>query len=518
MSLIPTTKSKTKKLKSIGLFIVLFFLLAIFIYPGLLWDISFLGHEVFFYLKNLRAANTESLKEIPECKNWNVILISLDTLRADRLGHYGYKRATSPNIDRFAKECMVFKNAFSNAYHTLPSHMSIFTSLYPPTHKINLVKEAPLAPNLMTLAQILKNNGYHTAWAGPLDDISLDLERGFERGIDNFYPPLFTDQNRFRSEEFSDILENTKGKFFIFLHSYINHAPYFYPGKFNDHFSDVRYSGKLPRNHRTLVRIDFMEMRNDYRSDPEKFSKDLAHMPSELKAELIEILESADLEKFRHIFYKLNNNLPRKYRNQFIFYDAIAKNTSKEDILALSNKYDNGVYYADYLFGSFINELKQRGLWDKTIIVVTADHGEELFEHKGFDHANFYEHTIHVPLMIKIPRMTEKVEITKLEESIDIVPMILGFLRIEKPSYMQGKNILLNTQKNDYVYGFSFGDMYVRSKKWKYMVHLNGAEELYYLPADPGEKNNLINSRSIIVKKYKTELRDELAKWKIRQF
>lgn len=518
MSLIKSSKSRTGKLISLGIFIALLFILGNFLYPNLLWDISFLKHEIFFNLENSNLDNTKVLEEIPRWKDCNIVLISLDTLRADRLGCYGYGREVSPNIDKFAEEAIVFKNAFANAFNTLPSHMSLFTSLYPPTHKINTIKGPQLSLDFITLPQILKREGYHTIWSGPLNDFHLGLQIGNERGIDEFYTSLFSRSRGFKSNLFSDILQNANGKFYLFMHSYINHAPYFYPPEFNTQFSDDNYSGRLPKNRHALIEKYFIRMNEDYESNPEGFLEKAEDIPSGLKKELIESLQFSDVVAFRNVLGKLHGNLPRRYMSQFLFYSSIVENITEEDITELSNKYDNGVYYVDYLFSSVLEGLKQKKLLDNTIIIVTADHGEELFEHKGFDHENFYDHTIHIPLIMKIPGIERKLEVKKLVQSIDTVPMILEILQIEKPGYIQGKNILSSTVKNNFVFGFSFGTMYIRSKKWKYIVSLDGEEKLCYLLGDPNEKNNLIDSTSIVVNKHKTKLKDELTKWKIRQF
>ena len=97
-----------------------------------------------------------------KCKDCNVIFISIDTLRADHLGYYGYYRNTTPNIDRLAEESIVFKNAFSQAPYSTASHMTMITSLYPTVHQI-INDENSLNKDIKTLAEVLKENGYSTS-------------------------------------------------------------------------------------------------------------------------------------------------------------------------------------------------------------------------------------------------------------------------------------------------------------------------------------------------------------------
>ena len=115
-------------------------------------------------------------------KGPNVLLLTIDTLRADHLGYMGYARPTSPNIDRLAAESLEFRQAFCQAPSTLPSHASLFTSLYPSVHKAEISTTRPLADDFVTLAEILRKNGLRTAAfveGGQLETV-WNLDQGFE--------------------------------------------------------------------------------------------------------------------------------------------------------------------------------------------------------------------------------------------------------------------------------------------------------------------------------------------------
>ncbi|MBI2134859.1 sulfatase [Candidatus Woesearchaeota archaeon] len=487
-------------------------------------DITYITNDLLYTIKNFEV--TKKNIEIPTCQECNIILISLDTLRADRLGIYGYGLNTSPNIDKFAEENIVFKEAFANGYFTIPSHMSIFTSLYPITHKINnpASKETEqlnkLGKEHKTIAEILKENNYKTSWLGTLTSSYLDLNRGFERGFDYFYEKIFSKQNGFNKNIFSEVIRNNNNeKFFWFVHSSINHAPYTYPEQFNYKFSNSGYIGKLPKNFSIIDEIWFDKIKKEFRENPKTLFDKLGLLPEQEKV-FIDAINSNDLEKFRALIGDIGENrlfVATGLWANFVYYETVWNNMSEEDIIQLSGSYNNGVYYMDYLLEEFFTELKKQDLWDNTIIIITSDHGEELYEHKGFDHGNFYDHTVHIPLIIRVPGVKTKIEIEQLAQSIDILPTILDLLKIEIPQQMQGKSLINirnnDNKKNQYVYGYSLGDYYIRSEKWKYMLNNDGSEELYFLLNDSKEQNNLIEKNSIILKRIKNKLKHDLERW-----
>jgi len=454
----------------IGLFLGMYLF-----YPDILWDVRFSSSELSFCLDKSFSTSEDAVKYIPDCQNCNIILISLDTLRADHLGSYGYDRETSPNIDKLVDRSILFKNIFSNAYFTLPSHISIFTSLYPTTHRINDMESTPLSTNFETFAEIFKKNGYRTIWFGPLTSSHLNLSQGSGRGFDEFYPSYFSqttyfsDSNGFNRTLFSGVLKQDLNKrFFLFLYSYVNHAPYIYPEPFNSKFSNNSYSGRLPKDYPSLTKLCLNELKKSYKNNPDNFFSQIP-MTFEQKTRLVSYLNSENINQLLNLL----NEAGYGYLSTICYYHFLNDGPieiipSDEDISEVSNTYDNGVYYADYLFGGLLNELAQLDLLDNTIIVITADHGEELFEHKGFGHDNFYDHTIHVPLIIYVPGLKKKVGVSGLMQSIDILPTVLNLAGIKSSQNLQGKDVLQTSRVNDnsvkYAFGYSLGDMYVRSK------------------------------------------------------
>jgi arylsulfatase A-like enzyme len=156
----------------------------------------------------------------------NVILISMDTLRADHLGCYGYTRDTSPHLDALSKESVLFKQVVAQAPYTVSSHMSMLTSLYPSFHKVNLIRESSMNPKIETLAELLYNNGYRT-WA-IVGGGQMSSDYGLSEGFESYTE--FTSPHRDVWRKIQEIIgfieEEKNNNFFIFFHSYKPHAPY----------------------------------------------------------------------------------------------------------------------------------------------------------------------------------------------------------------------------------------------------------------------------------------------------
>lgn len=186
--------------------------------------------------------------------DWNVVLISIDTLRADHLGCYGYPRPTTPNIDKIASEGVRFKNTISQAPYTMSSHMSLMTSLYPSYHRVNRLKESYLDPKVTTLAEILYNRGYRTI--GIVGGGQLSANYGFATGFERFVE--YTDKNDVEEkvDEAIDFLEREKkSNFFLFFHSFRPHAPYTPPPPYDTMF-DSTYEGKITGNIKVINAIN----------------------------------------------------------------------------------------------------------------------------------------------------------------------------------------------------------------------------------------------------------------------
>ncbi len=171
---------------------------------------------------------------LPTCKNCNVILISVDTLSALHLPCYGYHRNTAPFLCGLAKSGVYFPHSYSQSFYTLPSHFSLFTSLYPTTHRVLSPLIDSLHPTYPTLAQTLKERGYKTLYFGSTRSMYLPLDKGIERGFDYIHPAKvgYYLENR-TTDDWQQALamirasnrDNTPA--FVFLHTMAVHDPYF---------------------------------------------------------------------------------------------------------------------------------------------------------------------------------------------------------------------------------------------------------------------------------------------------
>jgi len=360
-----------------------------------------------------------------DAAGYNVIAICLDTLRADHLGCYGYHRDTSPNIDTLAKTGILFERAFAQSSFTLPSLASLFTSQYVHTHKADRI-ERRLAKGKITLAGILKNNGYKTA-AFIYNSPQLNPIYGLNQGFETY---LFGEE-RDRRLSFEKTLPQAlqwiglhkDQQFFVFLHANDIHEPYHCP---IENFFDPGYKGRL---------------------DSERFASD-------------------------GIFSK----------------DKLAALTPRE-LEHIVAHYDGGIRYADGFVGQLLRQLKDWGLLGKTIIILFSDHGEILAD-RGirFCHGfSLHDEEVHVPLIIVGPGQDQGVRIKNQVQLIDLMPTVFDFLGIKKRVVMmEGKslvNLIRGRQKeelNTYVYAeclsgesereeaVNFLSM-ARSSRWKFI-------------------------------------------------
>jgi arylsulfatase A-like enzyme len=393
-------------------------------------------------------------------KGINVILISLDSLRLDHLGCYGYYRETSPCIDALAREGVLFENAVSQSHWTLPAHMSMLTSLYPSTHKVYI--ERNLERSKITLPQVLRKHGF--TCFGCVAHTRLRPEYGFARGFDSYiYKEYDFKAKRATAEEVTlkamkFITENKHKDMFIFLHYFDIHAPYTPPGRYATLF-DTTYTG-------TITGRDF------------------------------------------RLFTKPVDN---------VFADPHHE-ISERDLTHLVALYDGEVAHLDYCMGMLLNHLKAAGMYENTLIIVTSDHGEELWEHRSIGHNSLYDEVVRVPLIIKLPEEMDQKRIDHvIQGSIDIFPTVLDVLEIPSPLQVQGNSLLplvenpskkwRNEAYSERLSGWNSNEygIAVRTKHYKYIYttrfdthdfasfqKCDEKKELYDITANPHETKNIV--------------------------
>ncbi len=317
-----------------------------------------------------------------------IILMVKDALRADRLGCYGYHRPTSPNIDRFAEEAVLFEKALSNSPWSASSFMSLFTSLSPEVHGVsNLASRFNLHPRVSgripLLAEILREQGYLTV--GLHGGGNIPAVRGFDRGFDYYGRDFRTANYREVAENIREWLERSRAEerpIFLFLHHLICHDPYLYgPSEFRHHFLEDPVPG-LPL---TIQELDAL--------GPDRAAN---------------FWRGVDLDDPRH----------------------------RAHIGAL---YDGGVYFSDFVFEELMEVLRAEGIYDEALIILTSDHGEALGEHGTRGHGALWREHLHIPLLVKFPdRKFGKLEISDPVGLMDIAPTLFDYLEITHPEPMQG--------------------------------------------------------------------------------
>jgi len=342
-------------------------------------------------LSHTVCAGADSHTDVPGIKNHpNIILIALDTLRADLLGCYGGKRTATPNIDRFARDAMVYRDTFSQSNCTLPAFNALFTSRYPHHHTLyNLVEPAKrgydtqLLEGYPTLADLLTRLDYQSVavTGGSFLSPHFNMDKGFSsfkeigskvRPFSTPWPFFIPAPEGFPTTDipYNDLplqLHQAKkwlsrrldDRFFLFIHSYECHRPYTPPKEYvgieDPSWTDYAYYASFAE----------LEKKQDEATD--------------------EIIE----------------RMTCLYRSEIAFTDEI--------------------------LGEFLAFLKQKNLYDDSLIIVLSDHGEEFHDHGGWDHGHtMYNELLHVPLIIKYPQSSHVgVDDSRVARLIDVMPTIL---------------------------------------------------------------------------------------------
>ncbi len=294
----------------------------------------------------------------------NVVVITIDTLRPDHLGCYGYKQIRTPNIDALAASGDRFAHAFTSVPVTLPSHTVIFTGTYPTYSGIHDFAGNKLGPAQPTLASVLQSHGYATG--AVVASAVLDSRFGLNRGFDFYYDHF--DFNRLQESNIEEmerpgnvvadvtldwLAKNYKKKFFFWMHLYDPHFPYRPPAPYDAEYKDRPYDGEIA--------------------------------------------------------------------------------------------------FADEQVGRLIRFLKEKGVYQNTLIVLSGDHGESLGEHGEKTHGFFiYNSTLHVPLIIHLPGAGSGQTLPDLVNLADIMPTVVHALDMDIPKEVskQKRSVRIRRSRN----------------------------------------------------------------------
>ncbi|HZW30815.1 MAG TPA: sulfatase [Isosphaeraceae bacterium] len=384
----------------------------------------------------------------------NVVLLGIDSLRADHLSSYGYHRLTTPHLDHFARQGTLFERAYSAHIPTTPAYASMLTGRDVfGTQVVALRHKGPLRPEVPTLAEILKQAGYATSCVGFSGN---PASRGFDTYLD--YPawgswaegrsPKAQNLNRVAIPELERLARGGR-PFFLFLRHMDPHAPYLPPEPFERMF----YHGNEcdPANRSMEPVLAFKPFRDFFAS----------WMPPGI--------------------------------------------TDKDYVIA---QYDGAIAYMDAAIQTIFTALEALGILDETIVIVNGDHGETLYEHDCyFDHHGLYDATLHVPLIIRYPpAVPAGRRVAGYTQHADLVPTILELAGIPAEGLTFDGHSLLPMMRGEVASHAC--EMYLtectwmrkhgwRTPEWKLIValepdfHFKPPVELYNLVEDPGETVNL---------------------------
>lgn len=397
----------------------------------------------------------------------SVVLISIDTLRADHLGSYGYPRPTSPNLDALARSAIVFERAYSQSPNTIVSHATMLTSLSPPVHGVTV--EHPLAANLTTLAESFQELGYATA-GFTTHGTWLNEKMGFAQGFDTFHSKyLSAPKNNERVFEW--LRAHAKEPFFLFVHYYDVHSDY----------------RKLP-----------------YETRPE--------------------YDGRFTGGYRGSFDGCRDGVcGSRLLGKLTLKDA---SLSAEDLAYIEGLYDGGIAFTDHEVGRLFAELQALGRMDDTIVVVTSDHGEQFGEHGGMLHFEAYEEVSRVPLILELPGRSGQTRVRELVGTFDIMPTLLDLVGAPREG-LQGRSLvpLIDDGEVPHHAMVSFPkahdasasadrytELFFRDGRYSLLARQGFTDvELYDVRRDPGEQHDIAAEQEAVARQLLARSKDLVA-------
>jgi arylsulfatase len=400
----------------------------------------------------------------------NILLVSIDTLRADHLGCYGYFRDTSPVIDALAKESVFFELGLTPLATTLPAHTSLLTATHPMEHgtlantnrgkfKFNRPK------SIRSFAEYAQARGYRTAAvvsAAPLSRIT-----GIHEGFDLFDEPEGHERiaEGTNAVVFSTLKELGDGPFFLWVHYFDPHSPYLPPPGYRDRFQGG----------------------------------------DELDAHIAE------------------RGIPES---------LVRPNKKTIRPRAAIDAYDNEIFYVDEQLGVLFDVLRSKGLWNDTVTVLVSDHGEGLGEHGMAGHGYVHREQIHVPMMIRVPGR-EHQRVSAAVSLVDVMPTVLGLMGDEehaawKPFLDQasGRDLLAAAAQHDAVVSqrsarerkdigdsaFSLAD-----RDWKYVHEPDVANRLFDWKSDSLELEDVSSKHASKATELRRALEARIDRYRARR-
>lgn len=376
----------------------------------------------------------------------NVIIVLVDTLRADHMSTYGYERETTPFIDRWASKAIVFERARSQSSCTFPSVNSLMTSRYPGVFTIQPKGQMGIPEEYPAIAEILDARGFHTVAvsASPIvraTPSDYNPVGGFGRGYDTFVEGCTWRHGACLSAKVERQLDTLEEPFFLYVHYMEPHAPY---------------------------------------QPPERYSKVFAG------------------EYEGYDFIRDGNPNPI---GEMIYADGPSYDIGDREIEHLIDLYDDEIRYFDGVFRHLLGMLEARNQLENTLIILASDHGEEFLEHGHVKHCRgLWDTVTHVPLIFRFPRDERGKVIDAAVGNIDIVPTILDYLEIGFDGFgFKGSSLrpLIEGRATERRYAFADVGRYRSSDDGRFHLILDAPSErftLFEVRNDPLEQRDLFDS------------------------
>jgi arylsulfatase A-like enzyme len=373
----------------------------------------------------------------------NVIIVLVDTLRADHMSTYGYSRPTTPFIDRLARESVVFERARSQASCTFPSVNSILTSRYPFDFNAQQTGEMGIPEKHPAIAEILRDRGYRTiaVSASPIVRNTPSEQNpggGFGSGFDVFDESCLWDDAECVNLRAEELLGESVEPFFLYLHYMDPHGHYAPPDTYEKQFAGA-YDG--------------------------------------------------------HDFIAAGDHNPIA---DMLYADGPEFEITDNDIQHLFDLYDDEIRYFDGQFETFIEGLRDRGTLENSLLVFTSDHGEEFLEHGHVGHCRGVWDTLtRVPLLLRFPGMVGGERVDSAVQLVDIVPTLLDALEIDPGSLSpEGTTLgpLLDGGQPTRDYAFSDQSKFRAADDGRWQLILDGVDStatLFDLRNDPLQQKDV---------------------------
>jgi arylsulfatase A-like enzyme len=415
----------------------------------------------------------------------NVIVYLVDALRAQHLGTYGYPRPTSPALDRFAAGATLFTRAFAQASWTRAAVASLFTGREPRRHGVNGRDDA-LGDDALTLAEVLKGAGYRTAAFVTNGNVGATF--GFAQGFDRF--ALLGEEHSAAVHHLADEVNEAvfpwlrehgaDGPFLLYVHTTDPHAPYAPREPFRSRFAPA--GGALPPSSAAL-RGELAALRDSF---GRRFPETLSLAPGSL-----------------------------------VWMRGLAQSripVTPQLVDRLASLYDAEIAANDAAFGAFVDELRRLDLYDDSLILFTADHGEEFHEHGGWEHGRtLYDEVLRIPFVLKLPGQQQGSRRDDAAQQIDLLPTVAELLGLRISPGGRGRSLLGPPPGDGQAPPrsvFSYLDLdgnrlaSVVDGCYRLIVRYerHPGVELYDLAADPGEEVNLVAGAPVVAEYLESRL------------